>query len=102
MLNELDLRVDGGDIKKEEGVDDWSYIDSIMEEWSKFDYRFGIRLVTYEADGSIPFATPEYVYKAGAHGYALDWNRTTAIRSFWKSSPDFWRKPDGNSTTIRV
>ena len=75
MLNHLYLRFDWGDIEKEEGVYDWSYIDSIMEEWSKFDYRFGIRLVTYEAEGSIPFATPEYVYKAGAHGYALDGNR---------------------------
>ena len=39
MLNHLYLRFDWGDIEKEEGVYDWSYIDSIMEEWSKFDYQ---------------------------------------------------------------
>ena len=70
-LNHLYLRFDWGDIEKEEGVYDWSYIDSTMDEWSRYDYRFGVRLVTYEGDGSIPFATPEYVYKAGARCYAL-------------------------------
>ena len=74
-LNHLYLRFDWGDIEKEEGVYDWSYIDGIMEEWSRYDYRFGLRLVTYEGDGSIPFATPEYVYRAGARCYALPGNR---------------------------
>lgn len=74
-LNHLYLRFDWGDIEKEEGVYDWSYIDSTMDEWSRYDYRFGVRLVTYEGDGSIPFATPEYVYKAGARCYALPGNR---------------------------
>ena len=74
-LNHLYLRFDWGDIEKEEGVYDWSYIDAIMEEWSRYDYRFGLRLVTYEGDGSIPFATPEYVYKAGARCYSLPGNR---------------------------
>ena len=74
-LNHLYLRFDWGDIEKEEGVYDWSYIDSIMEEWSRYDYRFGMRLVTYEGSGEIPFATPEYVYKAGAKCYALPGGR---------------------------
>ncbi|MBO4327157.1 MAG: DUF4832 domain-containing protein [Clostridia bacterium] len=74
-LNHLYLRFDWGDIEKEEGVYDWSYIDSIMEEWSRYDYRFSLRLVTYEGSGAIPFATPEYVYKAGARCYALPGGR---------------------------
>ena len=74
-LNHLYLRFDWGDIEKDEGVYDWSYIDSIMDEWSRYDYRFGIRMVTYEGDGSIPFATPEYVYKAGARCYKLSGGR---------------------------
>lgn len=69
-LNHLYLRFDWGDIEKEKGVYDWSYIDQIMEEWSKYDYRFSMRFVAYEAGGT-PFATPEYVYKEGARGYAL-------------------------------
>ena len=74
-LNHLYLRFDWGDIEKEKGVYDWSYIFKIINEWSEYDYRFAIRLVTYEGDGSIPFATPEYVYKEGAHGYRLPGGR---------------------------
>lgn len=65
-LHHLYLRYDWGDIEKEEGKFDWSYIDQIMDEWSQYGYKFGMRLVTYEGDGSIPFATPEYVFKKGA------------------------------------
>jgi len=74
-LNHLYLRFDWGDIEKEEGVYDWSYIDKIMEEWGGYGYRFGLRMVTYEGDGSIPFATPEYVYRAGAACYSLPGGR---------------------------
>ena len=74
-LNHLYLRFDWGDIEKQEGKLDWSYIDKIMDEWGKFGYRFSLRICTYEGDGRMPFATPEYVYKAGARGYALSNNR---------------------------
>ncbi len=74
-LNHLYLRFDWGDIEKEKGVYDWSYIDQIMEEWGKYDYRFSMRFVTYEGAGEIPFATPEYVYQEGARGYALPGGR---------------------------
>lgn len=67
-LNHLYLRFDWSDIEKEEGKLDWSYIDEIMEKWGSKDYRFALRFVTYEAWGGIPFATPEWVYKAGAKG----------------------------------
>ncbi|MBR4942196.1 MAG: hypothetical protein IKZ19_09385, partial [Clostridia bacterium] len=65
-LNHLYLRFDWGDIEVEEGVYDWSYIHKIMDEWSKYDYRFAMRFVTYEGAANIPFATPEYVYRKGA------------------------------------
>ena len=70
-LHHLYLRYDWGDIEVEEGKYDWSYIDKIMEEWSKYGYKFGMRICTYEGDGNIPFATPEYVFKKGARGYAF-------------------------------
>lgn len=70
-LNHLYLRFDWGDIEVEEGVYDWSYIHKIMDEWSKYDYRFAMRFVTYEAAANIPFATPEYVYRKGAKCYQL-------------------------------
>ncbi len=68
-LNHLYLRFDWGDIEKREGVYDWSYIDAIMEEWSRYDYRFAFRICTYEGDGSVEslkFATPKWVFDAGA------------------------------------
>ena len=74
-LNHLYLRFDWGDIEKEEGKLDWSYIDKIMDEWGKFDYRFSLRICTYEGDGRMPFATPEFVYRAGARGYKLSGGR---------------------------
>lgn len=74
-LNHLYLRFDWGDIEKEKGVYDWSYIFKIIDEWSPYDYRFSMRFVTYEGSGAIPFATPEYVYKEGARGYSLPGGR---------------------------
>lgn len=74
-LHHLYLRYDWGDIEVEEGKYDWSYIDSIMDEWSKYGYRFGMRICTYEGAGNIPFATPEYVFKKGAKCYSLPGGR---------------------------
>lgn len=67
-LNHLYLRFDWGDIERSEGVYDWSYIDQIMDEWSQYDYRFSLRICTYEADptGSLAYATPKWVFDAGA------------------------------------
>ena len=67
-LNHLYLRFDWGDIEKEEGVLDWSYIDEIMDKWGKAGYRFSFRVCTYEAsnEGSLAFATPKWVFDAGA------------------------------------
>lgn len=70
-LNHLYLRFDWGDIEKEEGHPDWSKIDQIMTDWGRYGYKFSIRICTYEGTSDIPFATPEYVYKAGAKGYLL-------------------------------
>lgn len=70
-LNHLYLRFDWGDIEKEEGTLDWSAIDAIMDEWGRFGYRFSLRICAYEGNADIPFATPEYVFKAGARGYAF-------------------------------
>jgi len=70
-LNHLYLRFDWGDIEKTEGKPDWSYIDGIMEKWSRFGYRFSLRICCYEGSPDVPYTTPAYVYKAGARGYRL-------------------------------
>jgi len=66
-LNMLYLRFNWADIEKEEGVLDWSYIDSIMEEWSKFGYTFALRVVTCEGVG-LKTGVPEWLIDMGING----------------------------------
>ena len=70
-LNHLYLRFDWGDIEIEDGIYDWSYIDSIMNQWGSFGYHFALRICTYEGNEKIPFATPKFVYEKGARCYSL-------------------------------
>ena len=70
-LNHLYLRYDWGDIEKREGHPDWTEIDRIMEKWERYGYTFSMRICAYEGSPVNPFATPEYVYRAGARGYLL-------------------------------
>lgn len=83
-LNHLYLRFDWGDIEKEEGVYDWSYIDSIMDEWGKAGYRFSFRICTYEGSGEneqLIYATPKWVYEAGAKSISLSGGRLEPVYS---------------------
>ena len=83
-LNHLYLRFDWGDIEKEEGVLDWSYIDSIMDEWGAKGYRFAFRICTYEGSGendALRYATPKWVYEAGAKGIELSGGRLEPVYS---------------------
>jgi len=73
-LNHLYLRFDWGDIEKEEGVYDWSYIDQIMDEWGAKGYRFSFRICTHEGASQpdcLLYATPKWVYDAGANKFDL-------------------------------
>jgi Indolepyruvate ferredoxin oxidoreductase, alpha and beta subunits len=83
-LNHLYLRFDWGDIEAEENVLDWSYIDSIMDEWGSQGYRFSFRICTYEGAAhpdSIKYATPKWVYDAGAEYIELDGGRIEPVYS---------------------
>jgi len=83
-LNHIYLRFDWGDIEKEEGKLDWSYIDAIMEEWGAQGYRFAFRICTYEGAGgpeSLRYATPKWVYEAGATAIELSGNRLEPVYS---------------------
>lgn len=69
-LNHMYLRFDWGDIEKEEGVYDWSYIDAIFDKWGKLGYRFSLRLCTYEGrDDHVCYPTPKWVFDKGAKCY---------------------------------
>lgn len=70
-MHHLYLRIDWSDIEKEEGVFDWSEIDSIFEKYGKLGYKFTFRLCTYEGilHDDFGYATPEWVKNAGAEGW---------------------------------
>ena len=70
-LNHLYLRFDWGDVEKEEGNCDFSYIDETMELWGKRGYKFHLRVCTYEGSNKIMFPTPKFVYEAGARCFKL-------------------------------
>lgn len=63
-LHHIYLRFNWGDIEKEEGKLDWSYIDAIMDAWSKKGKRFALRVCTFQGD--LSNATPTWVWEAGA------------------------------------
>lgn len=75
-INHLYIRFDWCDIEKEEGVFDWSPIDSIIEEWAPHGLTFSLRFCTYEANNRLFYdfidkdhcdsATPAWVFDAGA------------------------------------
>ncbi|HOD92757.1 MAG TPA: DUF4832 domain-containing protein [Clostridia bacterium] len=71
VLNHLYLRFDWGDIEIEDGIYDWSYIDSIMNQWGRYGYKFALRICTYEGNPLIPYATPKFVYEKGAKCYSM-------------------------------
>ncbi len=71
-LCHLYLRFDWGDVEKQEGVYDFSYLDSIMEKWGARGYTFSLRVCTYEGTAEINHATPAYVYQKGARCYLLE------------------------------
>lgn len=83
-LNHLYLRFDWGDIEYEEDNLDWSYIDSIMDEWGNQGYKFSFRICTYEGAAhpdSIKYATPKWVYESGAKFIELDGGRIEPVYS---------------------
>lgn len=74
-MNHLYLRFDWGDIEREDGVFDWSYIDSVIEKWGARGFNFALRICTYEGYDSIRFATPRFVFEKGAHCYRVPCGR---------------------------
>lgn len=72
-LRQLYLRLDWCDIEPQEGVYDWSYVDSVMEEWGKQGFTFSFRFCTFEP-GLLknPLATPKWVFDKGAQYYDID------------------------------
>ena len=63
-MHHMYLRFDWGDIEKEEGRPDWSYLDDIMEKWGALGYKFTLRICTFEG-ANITYATPKWLIDRG-------------------------------------
>ena len=81
----LYLRIDWVDIEKDEGVFDWSYVDSIIKEYGAAGYKFMFRFCTYE--GPQYNATPEWVFEKGA-AYTVV-TKTDSDRTVQAFEPDY-------------
>lgn len=71
-MNHLYLRFDWSDVERERGVYDFGFLDAIMDEWTRYGYRFSLRAVCYESAPDMAFATPEYVFTEGAKCFKTD------------------------------
>ena len=99
-LNHLYLRLDWSDLEPEEGRFNWKIIDDINAIWRPRGYNWSLRLVNCEANPSMPFATPEWVMKAGAKG---NWFNGGPGKGFWGpdyGDPIFLKKFDSFLKTV--
>ncbi len=65
-LNHMYLRFDWGDIEKEEGRYDWSYIEDVFEKWGALGYQFTLRICTFEG-ANLTYATPKWLIDQGVN-----------------------------------
>ena len=70
-FNHLYLRVDWSDLEPQEGKFNWKIIDDIRAIWEPRGYGWSCRVCCCENSPRQPFATPEWVMKAGANGVWL-------------------------------
>ncbi len=63
------LRLAWSFIEPEEGKYNWSIVDSAAQRWIAKGRQVAFRFSASESGGDQPYATPEWVRKAGAKGY---------------------------------
>jgi len=67
-FNHIYLRLAWSYLEPEEGKFNWDLIDDVIKRWIVNDRRVSFRISTKETDKKQPYATPEWVVKAGCHG----------------------------------
>ena len=69
-LNDIYLRLAWSYLEPEEGVYNWSVIDSIIDRWVAWGHPISFRITCKETE--IEYATPEWVRKASAKGNFIE------------------------------
>lgn len=104
-INHLYIRFDWCDIEKQEGVYEWSCIDSIIGRYAKNGYKFSLRLCTFEGLGK-EYAVPEWLAAKGINGticrkndraaFEPDYGDETYLKYLEKFMAEYGRKFNGN------
>lgn len=64
----LYLRLDWSDIEKDDGQFDFSLVDNIFDQFAPYGFKFIFRFCCFEGGGKLAYATPKFVFDAGAAG----------------------------------
>ncbi|MCL2528616.1 MAG: DUF4832 domain-containing protein [Defluviitaleaceae bacterium] len=67
-FNHIYLRLAWSYLEPEEGKFRWDIVDEVIQRWWANDRRAAFRISTKETESNQPFATPEWVIKAGCRG----------------------------------
>ena len=67
-FNHVYLRLAWSYLEPEEGAYRWDIVDDVIKRWWANDRRAAFRISCKETDASQPYATPEWVMKAGCKG----------------------------------
>lgn len=87
-VSSIYMRLDWSNLEPQEGKFNWSIVDTPMQKWVEAGKTVAFRFCTSEAELSEPYATPQWVEKAGAKGYHLNAQRQiTPDGPMWE--PDF-------------
>ena len=92
-LSTVYLRVPWSFIEPEEGKYNWELLDTPAQRWIEKRKKIALRITASES--AIRWATPEWVYKAGAKGY--DWKYKEKEAILWEpvyDDPVFLEKAD--------
>lgn len=106
-MNHLYIRFDWIDVEQTEKCFDWSKIDEIIEKWSSYGFKFSLRLCTYEANNSYPYAFPEWLIDMGMKynkiisstgniSYEPIYNDSIYLEKLERLIAEFAKKYDGN------
>ncbi len=74
-------------LEPEEGKFNWSIVDTPMQRWVAKGKQVSFRFSCAESSANQPYATPEWVRKAGAKGYTVGRNGIDPEGRIWE--PDY-------------
>ena len=66
MLDHIYLRLAWSFLEPEEGNFKWELLDDVIDRWTAHGKKVSFRITCKETNKNLPFATPKWVFDAGA------------------------------------